>query len=338
MTEITTNVDIGFAEVCEHWKVESRIFPSKIGGKPAWLDLDNVPNAEDLRCNICKRVLIFLCQIYAPYEEDGDNFHRTIYIFVCKNETCCIPNQGDNFKVFRSSLKRVNKFYSSDPPDEVEDANFTLTAWVGLCNLCGCSASKHCGKCKKVLYCCPEHQITDWKERHKYECEKKDGSNNVTRILFPEYQLVTESEELCESQVDEKAEMEKFNEMAMEGKTGVLSDVPTPDLESHVLGSEDKVFRDFRKRVSHNKDQVLRYERGGKPLWMAETPLPSLISNCEYCGGERQFEFQIMPQMLAVIKELTLDWGVLCVYTCKKSCNVGPNYKCEYVFKQDVTK
>ena len=110
-------VDVGFVEVCEPWKLECRFFPSKIGGKPAWLDLKHIPDKDKVTCEYCEDPCIFLCQVYAPYEDDKA-FHRTIYIFICKNSNCCRANQNGNLKVFRSQLRRINEFYPSDPPEE----------------------------------------------------------------------------------------------------------------------------------------------------------------------------------------------------------------------------
>ena len=67
------------------------------------------------------------------------------------------------------------------------------------------------------------------------------------------------------------------------------------------------------------------------------------IPNCEICGYKRVFEFQIMPQLLSVLKldtslnEKSVDWGVLAVYTCENSCSNGSKvYKPEFIWKQDV--
>lgn len=116
-------IDIGFAEECESWRLESRFFPSKIGGKPAWLNLKNIPDSKQLACDYCSEPCIFLCQVYAPYEEDAKAFHRTVYLFICKNPACCRENCSGNVKVFRSQLQRNNEFYSPDPP--VEDENWS---------------------------------------------------------------------------------------------------------------------------------------------------------------------------------------------------------------------
>lgn len=114
-------IDIGFVEKCEPWKLESRFFPNKVGGKPAWLDLKDLPSAKHVECKICKNPCTFLCQIYAPYENNDNAFHRTIFIFICKNDTCCKSNENGNLQVLRSQLRRDNKFYPLEPPEEQEN-------------------------------------------------------------------------------------------------------------------------------------------------------------------------------------------------------------------------
>ncbi|XP_975337.2 programmed cell death protein 2 [Tribolium castaneum] len=328
-----SHVELGFSEECEPWQVESYQFPTKIGGKPAWLDFENLPKPENLQCETCHEPLIFLCQIYAPYEHDERNFHRTIFLFICRNPECCVKNSSNNVKAFRSSLPRRNKFYSFEPPPD-HSLDFSPSKWVSLCDLCGCLGEKKCGKCKKATYCSREHQVLDWKQGHKSECEK-GGTPGISSKLFPESIIVTEPEEIDEKSVDESEEVEKFNQLEREGKTGTMSDVSDKELEKYVCDS-DKAFIRFKKRIGDNNDQILRYERGGEPLWIASDPKPDKVPNCEYCGNPRQYEFQIMPQLFFVLHENDLDVGIIIVYTCKESCVAGDNYKKEFVFKQDV--
>ena len=56
-------VDLGFVEDCDPRLLTSAHFPSKVGGAPAWLDVEHVPTAEDLACGTCGRVLAFLLQV-----------------------------------------------------------------------------------------------------------------------------------------------------------------------------------------------------------------------------------------------------------------------------------
>lgn len=330
---MATGVEIGFSEACEQWEVESRLFPSKIGGKPAWLNLEKLPSVTDLQCDTCKDQMIFLCQVYAPYEDEDANFHRTIFIFICTKVGCNQRNANTNLKAFRSSLSKINKFYPEEPPEEKPDLNFSLSKFVVLCNLCGCSADKRCGKCGKAAYCCREHQMLDWKENHKHNCNI--NPKIFSSKLFAEFLITTEAEEIEVEQIDETKEMEKFEKLMIEGKLGTMQDISEAELEEHASVNKDKVFTQFQKRVNHFPDQILRYERNGEPLWIADEPKPKSIPNCEYCGGMRQFEFQIMPQLLSTLKEHELDWGTIAVYTCINSCTLDSSYKREFIFKQD---
>lgn len=333
-----STIDLGFAEKCEPWELESRMFPSKLGGKPAWLDLKNLPKYEELQCEVCKQPMVFLCQIYAPFEEDDNNFHRTIFIFICRKRECCRLNSAANIKAFRCSLKQENEFYPAEAPVDGPDASFDVAQWTTLCNLCGCFGEKHCSKCKKAVYCCREHQVLDWKEFHKETCSSDSNRNGISKYLFPEFIIVMEFEEKQEREVvDETKAMESYKKLEAEGKIGSLKEVPEDELERHAAISVDKAFSYFKKQISTEPEQILRYDRGGKPLLIAKEPKPLDIPLCEYCGSVRQFEFQIMPQMLAVLKETEVDWGVLLVYTCKNSCTNISGYKREYVFKQDVS-
>lgn len=57
------NVELGFAEKNDAAKLINRYFPSKIGGKPAWLDVTNLPSATDLSCRVCSLPMTFVCQV-----------------------------------------------------------------------------------------------------------------------------------------------------------------------------------------------------------------------------------------------------------------------------------
>lgn len=333
-----SNVDVGFIEKSEKHILQSNHFPSKIGGKPSWLTLKDIPSAEDLKCALCSQPLIFLAQVYAPFEEDDNNFHRTIFIFICRNPECCKKNESTNIKVWRSQLSRKNEFYSYEPPNENDESIYDIEKYLKLCYVCGCSASKHCSKCKIAAYCSREHQISDWKSGHKVNCQNSNNIEYSNPTLFEEFELVIEEEELEKKSVDnEEKQMQEYEKLVAEGKTGTLNDISEDELQSHASLDGDKVFLQFKKRISKEPDQVLRYERGGEPLWVSAEPKPSDIPKCEYCGCERQFEFQILPQLLYGIKEDKLDWGVIVVYTCKKSCVSEICYKKEFVFKQDIS-
>jgi pre-rRNA-processing protein TSR4 len=165
----TPCIELGYLEECAAWKLESRFFPCKVGGKPAWLDSFDVPSK--ILCGKCDKRCIFLCQVYAPYEELDFCFHRTVFIFFCRDRSCCKYNDNKNFVVYRCQLNRRNKFYMFEPPVEEEKWQPDISAELcKTCCVCGAKSGSHCGKCKVVYYCSKEHQVIDWKLGHKKRC------------------------------------------------------------------------------------------------------------------------------------------------------------------------
>lgn len=350
-----SSVELGFIQETPGWKLQSRFFPSKVGGKPAWLDLQNIPDITALRCSKCTQPSVFLCQIYAPIDNVEACFHRTVYIFVCRNEKCFAPNCPPNFKVLRNQIPRKNDFYPLDPPEECASWRTDICAEkydVHLCEVCGIKSTSHCAKCKSVYYCSKNHQKADWKY-HKEICSsqssQKGNSDNKNVILLPEYEITIDTEECdLKSAGDEEKEqveqMEHYKKLVVEGKAGTLhgNSSVDDDLMKMAFSEEDKIFSEFKSRISADPDQILRYEKDGVPLWISKDGVPKEgdIPPCKYCGGERTFEFQVLPQLLNYLgleeTSTSIDWGTLAVYTCKQSCSSGPHYREEFLWKQDI--
>lgn len=175
-------IELGFVEEFDDqeadslWKLTSPFFPSKLGGKPSWLDLKNLPDIKKIKCSSCDGPTKFLLQVYAPLDNSSAAFHRTIFIFVCTNQQCCVErNSSKNLIALRCQLELKNEFYSSEAPcynDPTLSTRITPEMWdVKLCNVCGCKGSSHCSKCKRVNYCSKEHQLLDWKAGHKGDCD-----------------------------------------------------------------------------------------------------------------------------------------------------------------------
>ncbi|XP_059615629.1 programmed cell death protein 2 [Phlebotomus argentipes] len=334
------DVDLGFVEESEDYLLTNTYFPSKVGGRPAWLDLEHLPHPDELKCASCKQPCIFLCQIYASLDEP-ETFHRTIYVFMCKNAECCQANKSDNFIVFRNQLPRKNKFYSFEAPQE-DDTKAETSHVCQLCIVCGCRGPFQCPKCKNTFYCGPAHQRLDWKSGHREKC----GAGKASP-LFPEYEIILETEKAvvqhnaCAEDEQERAQLAEYEKMVSEGKAGDFKDVPETELLKFAK-EEDEAFSHFQKITAQEPEQILRYCRKGSPLWITSTnvPAPDAIPKCSLCGDERVFEFQIMPQLLNYLRDdgLTLDWGVLAIYTCVNSCEVESQYVREHIHKQDIVE
>ncbi|XP_033736680.1 programmed cell death protein 2-like [Pecten maximus] len=344
------NVELGFLEETHPDLLRSHYFPSKVGGKPSWLSLTQLP--VEVNCKVCGKSAIFLLQVYSPDEKVSSAFHRTIFVFVCRNPGCSIRNSNINFMVFRSQLPRQNDFYSPDPPNENVKTDGPVPD-AALCRVCGALGPKQCAKCHLASYCSKDHQVIDWKNGHKAMClaNDKTGKTDVKGVLFPELELITESEEFDDVNSDDESDTKGENEKWQEYQDFLKSDkagslIPDTAAKSELEkmataeNMDDKIFRKFKERIKTNPEQVLRYHKGGQPLWVSMNHIPSEtdIPACS-CGAKRQFEFQVMPQMLSHLQvdQLgdSLDWGTLCIYTCSNSCQIGNSYQPEFIWKQD---
>lgn len=107
-----TSITFGFVESEEPFRLVSHLFPDKVGGRPAWLALKNLP--QNIQCPQCQQPMVFLLQLYSPLDEREDCFHRTLFVFMCRNGICFQPSNRDKstpFRVYRSQLPKENPFY-----------------------------------------------------------------------------------------------------------------------------------------------------------------------------------------------------------------------------------
>lgn len=89
------SVELGFAEAAPAWRLRSEQFPSKVGGRPAWLGAAGLPGPAELACALCGRPLAFVLQLYAPLPGRADAFHRGLFLFCCREPPCCAGLRGE---------------------------------------------------------------------------------------------------------------------------------------------------------------------------------------------------------------------------------------------------
>lgn len=88
----------------------------------------------------------------------------------------------------------------------------------------------------------------------------------------------------------------------------------------------DAAFSRFMKKISLCPEQILRYCRGGRPLFLSEPPcsVAQMVSVCGACGGSRTFELQLMPALVSLLQTADgggqVEFGTVVVYTCTNSC------------------
>ncbi len=204
---------------------------------------------------------------------------------------------------------------------------------VNLCTVCGQYGKGRCPLAKQ-WFCSKEHQ----KEYHKYLKKEKmcEGRNlDISSLQYIESELVVEDEppddkEACDE--DEKKLAGKINKDSLFCDTDDVDDDGADDglIEQSDLnqmtgvdaigGTSDQITMDFYTRIGRAggdvKAQCLRYCRwpdtsveGGSegthngPLWISSLNCPNDedIPPCEYCGAERKFEFQLMPQIIHIL-------------------------------------
>lgn len=365
----------------------SPFYPCKLGGKPQWLDYRNLKHLhESLICKNCNNRLSFLLQIYAPLHEKNPEedpaFHRYLYLFICSSSSC----SSKTIKAYRSQMRRKNEIYSDialpfedtmDFMDKIEDEpimnlkvkyhlfdfykKYFQANSSRLCNICGYLSTKMCSKCKFIYYCSESHQKLDWiTYKHKNVCQKycsaesieakvkvfieneldKEISNENT--IFPEYEILIEEESIAADVND--LDQEKIEEQLK------LNEHLSKDLEDMPENEHDREFEVFKKRISSEPKQIIRYDRNGKPLWSTNKSKLDIddheIPKCDNCGSKRIFEFQVMPQLLTYLKlnedlnsQNTIDWASLYIYTCENNCSSSSanetSYLNEFVYKQD---
>ena len=283
-------VELGFLEGVEDAEeaTSSLCLPSKVGGKPSWLDLKRVPSSETLSCVSCKKPMICLLQFHAPLHphlqadaEDQETRsqtdkkdqlmhsqtkadtedHRTLFIFMCRDPNCHSSGNSVSFMALRWQ----------DCKDSSEPENNSCDLISPLCIVCGGRGSKWCGSCHLVNYCSREHQIHDWKSGHKRMCSELAGGkpldsiryNPSVGVVLPELDIVTEPEpEMCWKAQYEKSEEERMEEyqryLKNEGSTLGGSEFNQELLERAAVGDTktDKIFRAFKKRTAIEPQQV----------------------------------------------------------------------------------
>eukprot|EP00127_Corallochytrium_limacisporum_P005470 Clim_evm18s206 gene=Clim_evmTU18s206 len=203
--------DLGFVfEVEDERLLSACFFPSKLGGKPAWLDPRAAPSAKDLTCRNCDRIMRFILQMYAPVDLRPSSFHRTLFLFACSSPQCCRLNceSDSNFAaaiVIRQQLPRVNGLWPESPPDydnpAAADGVTSPDPELHMCAVCGIRAPHVCGQCKKVYYCSREHQKEHWEglNGHKERCgqQSEEEAAKCTLHTYRQFGLEMEAEEEC---------------------------------------------------------------------------------------------------------------------------------------------
>ncbi|XP_071804356.1 programmed cell death protein 2-like [Asterias amurensis] len=102
----------------------------------------------------------------------------------------------------------------------------------------------------------------------------------------------------------------------------------------------DRFYQKFSKKLQLCPEQCIRYSWNGRPLYITSPSEGSIIPACPYCSGERVFEVQLMPPIISVLKtttssDISLDFGIVMIYTCKRSCWNEPCQPGQFLYREE---
>ncbi|KAL6774401.1 hypothetical protein ACKKBG_A24860 [Auxenochlorella protothecoides x Auxenochlorella symbiontica] len=251
-------------------------FPSKLGGRPAWLDPLRLPSPAQLAGPDEGSPLSFLLQVYAPVDSNAAAFHRTVFVFIHTDAAKLLQPGG--VRALRCQLPLVNEFYGEAPAPEEESHP------------------------RRVLQDPTHPDLWDVARAEQGDLPQSTGRSP---FIFPEAELVVEEESSASDPEQQERELQRLMKRACIQNTGGggAGDEDGEDEPGVMEGVEAQItddqrdFAAFSARIASEPAQCLRYcfEPGARPLWPCrkQTPGEQDIPPCSRCGAPRRFEFQV---------------------------------------------
>lgn len=79
--KLSAEVVLGFLEDAEPWRLLPPQFPSKVGGKPAWLSFRGLPELPQLECEMCHLPMVFLLQVSGTKKKFNHRSPHLLFVF-----------------------------------------------------------------------------------------------------------------------------------------------------------------------------------------------------------------------------------------------------------------
>ncbi|KAM7415268.1 hypothetical protein PAMA_019882 [Pampus argenteus] len=315
---------------------------NKVGGQPDWWPVASRPPP---RCGRCGAPLAHVVQVYCPLE--ASPYHRNLHLFACPGAEC--SGRADCWRALRSQCLEAQAAaaQTSSRPAPAQEAPLSVTDWCEAADDWGMEAEEEQGdgwgggvkedSQVQEETAAPQTEdspaVSETDVSSRLQELRLGGSQEDVPVFCPFFISVVEESDLC----GDEGELEHAQELLREYER--REGVAVGELEGGEAGGEEKyektrarhgdaVFSRFMKRISLCPQQILRYCRGGKPLFISEPPsnLAQVVSACGSCGGSRTFELQLMPALVSLLRgtdgsaEAELEFGTVLVYTCSNSC------------------
>ncbi|XP_061750538.1 programmed cell death protein 2-like isoform X2 [Nerophis ophidion] len=327
-------------------KHQSSVFTNKIGGLPDWLP--GLPCQSPL-CRRCSSPLTHVVQVYCPLEESS--YHRAIHVFACPAVEC--RGRAESWTAVRSqSLEaEVRAQRTSGKHEPVEEAPMSSSDW--------CDSAEDWGMEEEDGGALKMDKRVLEEEPEFCQAPEGDVVNGLRLLHLAEGQVVSpllraffisvvDESDVAAGEEDGLAHAEDLlrdyerRERVAVGHKGGGDKGGEEKYEKSRARHGDAVFSRFTKRISSCPQQILRYCRGGPPLFISEPPADAgqLVAPCDSCGGPRTLELQLMPALVSLLRwrddgaEADLEFGTVLVYTCTRSCWTSPRAVEEFCFVQ----
>ncbi|XP_026166371.1 programmed cell death protein 2-like isoform X2 [Mastacembelus armatus] len=304
---------------------------NKVGGHPDWLP---GISRQCPRCGCCGAPLAHVVQVYCPL--DASPSHRNLHLFACLRAEC--SGRAESWRALRSQAldARVTAATTATMPAPAQEAPLPLTAWCDAADDWGMeeggdgSGGAEEAAASSEAEDGPALSEQDVSSGLQGLClEESQEGVPVFRSFFigvvEESDLRGEDDDLTRAR-----ELLRQYERREGVAAGQLCSSEGGDsgekYEKTRARHGDAVFSRFMKKISWCPQQILRYCRGGKPLFISElsSNLDQMLSTCGSCGGSRTFELQLMPALVSMLQRedcsAELEFGTVLVYTCTNSC------------------
>ena len=245
-----------------------------------------------------------------------------------------------------------SSWYDDDDDDNDDDDNDWTTGNTNISNLENAVAAMEANLEDGALFAKPKenHPVKE-KEHKKQSSESFDCYllNEQDEPPAPRQQI--EEDDVGLSASDDKIRNMLARYMAEEEDEDILAALRGADIAGggggaggeadERLSDEDRILLGFQDRLRRIPRQVVRYARGGTPLWSipSETKKKGTfwtVPQCS-CGAKRTFEFQLLPSLLHILDvdkfsgkdngsgissmlSSGMNWGSVAVFTCPNAC------------------
>ncbi|KAI6655040.1 Programmed cell death protein 2-like [Oopsacas minuta] len=282
-------------------------------------------------CTICDSDLLLIIQLYWPLYDSS--YHRLFHVFACRNNSCW--NNSASWVVLRSLSKDFSyETVISEPSKPL----FEVAEWdepldeVEVIKTAE-SQSSQISQTQEGANLLPS-KLSDLSIQSKSNIRKLLVAIDSFMLEYIEYNNIPVANE------DNTHELSLYNEYLKSGGEELSVCSAVDDLEETDV-FKDKTAENFYQQIGMFPSQVVRYQRGGEPLWASDKFVLnlSLIPNCESCGSKRTFEFQLLPTLVDYLKikgNTAVEFGNLLVFTCAANCwkDSDASFKTEYVIVQ----